>query len=483
MREDIPSRKRYALALPFARVAVIIANALVLAWPAIYNGFPLLYPDSMTYVSDGRVVACAVFLHAPSSYYGVRSLFYSLGILPFHWNVAVWPVIGMQSTLLAWVLWLVVRSFAPRHTVRRYLVLVLPLALLTSASWFSSFVMPDILGPVLYLIVFLLVYARDTLHRWERVCLYVVGWWAITAHATHLVLAVALCLILVLFAAVERCRFRVRLKATAQIAVMIFLAASAQLALHGYLYGRPSLNGEPRPYLMARIIADGPGKQYLEKNCANLQWTICKHLVELSSDSDAFLWDSSGIFEGSSEEDRARLAGEEMPLVLATLGAYPRELLVKSATNFRDQLFAFGAYGFDSSEWLVDQFDSALPACKATYLRSRQARGALPLDQVSEIQRWVVAISLVAILFLGSLLWRAHSTRLPGLFVVIASMVVLNALITGVLSVVDDRYQCRVIWLLPLLAEIMTLELLQYRGSTRRDANAEPERAEAVLTA
>ena len=41
---------------------------------------------------------------------------------------------------------------------------------------------------------------------------------------------------------------------------------AAQMALHGYLYGKPTLNGERPPYLMARIVADGPGRWYLEKN-------------------------------------------------------------------------------------------------------------------------------------------------------------------------------------------------------------------------
>jgi hypothetical protein len=64
--------------------AAVFLGALFLAWPAFYNGFPLLYPDSMTYLDDGRIVARAIFLHQFSSYYGMRSFFYSLGILPFH---------------------------------------------------------------------------------------------------------------------------------------------------------------------------------------------------------------------------------------------------------------------------------------------------------------------------------------------------------------------------------------------------------------
>src|ERR1017187_814746 len=78
----------------------VLLGALLLAWPAFYNGFPLLYPDSMTYLGDGPVVARALFLHQFSDYYGMRSFFYSLGILPLHWNLTPWPIVALQCLLV-----------------------------------------------------------------------------------------------------------------------------------------------------------------------------------------------------------------------------------------------------------------------------------------------------------------------------------------------------------------------------------------------
>src|ERR1035441_7158315 len=43
------------------RFAAVLLGALALALPAFYNGFPLLYADSMTYLDDGRIVARALF--------------------------------------------------------------------------------------------------------------------------------------------------------------------------------------------------------------------------------------------------------------------------------------------------------------------------------------------------------------------------------------------------------------------------------------
>lgn len=452
------------------RGAAVLLGALMLSWPALYNGFPLLYPDSMTYLGDGPVVARALFLRQFSSYYGVRSFFYSLGILGFHWNLNPWPVVALQCLLVAWVVWLVARLFAPRYTIVRYLALVLALSLLTSIGWYSSFIMPDVLGPILYLAIFLLVFAPETLSRGEKLALYPLAVWAATAHATHLVLAGGLCLLLAGVAVIERKGFPRRMKAVGGVAAIIAVAAGAQMALHGYLYGKPSLNGERPPYLTARIIADGPGRRYLENHCGEVKWAVCDHLGELTDDPDGFLWGADAVYEKISYGDQVRMRNEEMPFVLATIRAYPREQLARSAANFNQQLFAFGLYGFDSSTWILEQFDEVVPKARPGFVASRQARDALPLDLVTDIQWWSLAGSLVLIVVLIPVLWRRHSPQLAGLGFVVATMVVANAAITGVLSVVDDRYGCRVIWLAPLLAGMLLLDWLSQRKAARANA-------------
>ncbi|MGA2649483.1 MAG: hypothetical protein ABSF28_03120 [Terracidiphilus sp.] len=440
--------------------AAVLFGALMLSWPALYNGFPLLYPDSMTYLDDGRIVARAVFLHQLSDYYGMRSFFYSLGILPFHWNISPWPIVALQSLLVAWVLWLVVRTVATRRTVRCYLVIVFLLSMLTGVSWYSAFIMPDILGPLVYLSIYLLVFAPETLSRAERFSLYPIAVWGITAHTTHLMLAAGLWLLLVLFAAFERRHLRYRLRSLAEVAALLAVAAGAQLALHGYLYGKPSLNGEHPPYLMARILGDGTGRKYLDQHCPQVQWAICKHLGQLSGDSDDFLWGPDGAFASASDDDQQLMSQQEMPFVLATVRAYPREQLAASAANFWGQLRSFGIYGFDPSPYILDNFATTLPRARASYSASRQARGTLQLDLLTDVQLWTVLPSLGIIAVSIPLLWRRYSLRLAGLSLVVISIVLANAFVSGVLSVVDDRYGCRVIWLIPLLAAIFILDVL-----------------------
>ena len=79
---------------------------------------------------------------------------------------------------------------------------------------------------------------------------------------------------------------------------------------------------------------------------------------------------------------------------------------------------------------------------------------------MTDIQLWTVLPSLGIIMVSISLLGRRYSLRLAGLSLIVISIVLANAFVSGVLSVVDDRYGCRVIWLIPLLAAAFLLERL-----------------------
>jgi len=184
-----------------------------MAWPAFYNGYPLLYPDSMSYLEDGRLVARALFLRRFSADYGGRSFIYCLGILPLHWNVTPWPIVGLNALLTAYVIWLVVRSILPGSTITGYFVLVIPLSVVTGLGWFVSLIMPDIYGPVLYLSIYLVVFASETLSRAEYLLVMLVAWWSVASHVTHLMLAAGLCVVLTLPVLLRRRSARSRLRA------------------------------------------------------------------------------------------------------------------------------------------------------------------------------------------------------------------------------------------------------------------------------
>jgi hypothetical protein len=313
-----------------------------MAWPAFYNRSPLLYPDSISYLEDGRLVARALFLHKLSADYGGPSFIYCLGILPLHWNTNPWPIVGLNALLTSYVIWLVVRSILPQKTITGYFALVVPLSVLTGLGWFVSLVMPDVYGPVLYLCIYLLVFASEALSPAEHLLVVLIVW-SVASHVTHLMLAAGLCVFLALLLLLRRRSARPRLPPIGLVAMIIGTAAAAHMALHAYLYGEPTLNGKRAPFLMARVLIDGPGKKYLKQHCGDANLVIFDYLNQLPADTNDFLWKLDGICQTASPATKEELRREEMPLVLATLRGYPREELAISAAHYWEQLTTFGS--------------------------------------------------------------------------------------------------------------------------------------------
>jgi hypothetical protein len=351
------------------------------------------------------------------------------------------------------------------------MMLVPPLSVLTSLSWYVSLLMPDILGPFLYLAVYLLVFARETLSRRERIALYPLVWWAIASHTTHLLLVSGLCVLLLplLFLRIEDLPRRRR--GWAEVSLCVVLAAVSHLALHKYLYGETSLNGERPAFLTARIISDGPGRRYLEAHCipksdgqqdGEADWVICRYRDRLTNDVDNFLWAPDGIWESLSTEDQRLMVKQEGAFVAATVRAYPREQIRASLGNFWRQLLDFGLDDLDPSSYVLDDFASTMPAAKPYYLVSRQVGDEMPLDRFTAIQNVTVGVSVVLIALLAGLVLR-RGARLRGLSFVVVAMVVANAFVTGAMSMVDPRFESRVIWLVPLLAGLFVLVSIDAR--------------------
>jgi len=448
------------------RVGANLFAAIVLAWPAYYNRYPLLYPDSISYMGDGSNVARALFHREFSDYYGFRSLIYSLGILPFHLHVTPWPVVAFNALLASYVLWLLVRTLFQQLIVLHFLVIVLALSLFTGLGWLVGWVMPDLLGPLLYLSVFVLVFAGETLGVGERAALGAIAWWGVVAHASHLLLAIGLCPVLAAVLLLQGRGLRQSLRAVRPLAVILVVAVVSQVGLNWYLDDRPSLMGNRPPFLLARVLADGPGRWYVQKHCGVAPVGSCDQLKQVPDDAEDFLWGEHG-WVNASDDEQHQWNREEMPVVLGALSEYPRQELRIAAAHFWEQLLNYGVASYDANAWIAESIDVVLPGKSAVYQRSRQAHNLLDEDFFTSVQDWALYVSLLLIALWLIFARRLWTPRLSALSALILYVLLANAAVTGNFSNVEDRYQARVIWLLPLLALAFLLTWLGRRKSGR----------------
>jgi hypothetical protein len=192
--------------------------------------------------------------------------------------------------------------------------------------------------------------------------------------------------------------------------------------------------------------------------------TVCDQLKSTSDDAEEFLWGEQG-WANASTAVQGELRREEMTVVLGTLHDYPQEELRISAAHFWEQLLSYGLYSYDPNPWVVDSFDWALPGRASAYLGSRQAQGKLAVGFFSSLQHWAVAVSLVVIVLWVVFGHRRWSRNLVGLTVIVTYVILANAAVTACASNVEDRYQARVIWLVPLLSLVFLLTWLDHRFS------------------
>jgi hypothetical protein len=105
------------------------------------------------------------------------------------------------------------------------------------------------------------------------------------------------------------------------------------------------------------------------------------------------------------------------------------------------------------------RLDGILPGSRERFLRSRPREQAVHRPIFRGVQEIVTA--LAAVVVLGLLPWVGRRgaeplrSRLLGLAAVVVFVVFANAFVTGVLSGVYERYQGRVVWLVPLLAGLL----------------------------
>src|SRR5579872_136048 len=142
-------------------VAPILLAAASLLWPALRNGYPLVFSDTGTYLSQ-----------AIEHYAGWdRPVFYSFFLLPLHLTITTWPAIAVQALLTVYTFHLVHRALWPDASPWRLLPIVLLLAITTSLPWFVAQLMPDVFTGLLVLVLALLIFRPECLSIRERLFL------------------------------------------------------------------------------------------------------------------------------------------------------------------------------------------------------------------------------------------------------------------------------------------------------------------------
>jgi hypothetical protein len=453
------TKHRYAVPL------AIVAAALLLCWPAFYNGYPLLYADSASYLETLD----------PRKAHWARPVFYTIFLYPFHLRLWLWPTIFVQALIVAHLLHVALRIACGTVRAEAYLCTIGVLAACSSLPWFTSMIMPDVFIGVAVLGLFMLGLTLDRLSRTERWYFAILAAGAIACHFSHLAIAAGLVFVIAALKPAVGGRGQFRAAALGFLVAPVAVAGAAHLGANAFAGHGLSLSPASPIFMLARMVGDGTAQTYLREHCPERGYVLCQHLDDLPEDADHFLWDGDGVLHKAGG---LALREEAREIVAGAIAAYPGWQLQRVGANAIRQFFAF-----QNSDWL-DIADPAghvtgryirgfFPSGYPSYIASRQATGRLPGMVITLWHAFFAVVGLTASAFLFLEFGRRNDHTMAALFVVIVAALIGNALLTGGLSGVHGRYQGRIVWLVVLYAAIgaQYLYLCDTRESVlRRDA-------------
>nr|WP_246503727.1 hypothetical protein [Plastoroseomonas arctica] len=420
----------------------VLAGGALLGWPALLNGYPLVFIDTVSYL-EHTILWALPWDKAPA---------YGPALAAFHARVTLWGSLAAQLLLISWMVWLTQRGALGAARAGVHLAVCAALAGLTALPWFAATLMPDVLSGVAALAIFLLGFCAHRLSRAERVAVTAVGVLCVAAHLSHLVIALALVgLVLVL---------RRRVVPVLRAAMVPVLAAGVLLGVNLADSGRATLSQNGGIFLLARLQADGPAVETLRAHCPAAGWYLCDFTDRLPMDSDDFLWSpDSPVSQDTTGAQRfmgsVALAPEAGVILRATFAERPLAVLRAMAGNAARQL-ALARVGDTLGNEHLDlsarrMIRDGFPARElAAFDAGLQMRGALAEAAAPwlALHMPVLAASL-ALALLG--LARGGAEQ-RALVLVALGAIAANAFATGALSAPHDRYGARIIWLLPLAA-------------------------------
>jgi hypothetical protein len=458
----------------FQREALLLAaTVLLLLWPALLNGFPLMFPDSGIYlgIAYGRD-------------YGIdRSSFYGFLLKPVVTSLpgvaGLWLVASLQALIVAGALRLAQRRLMPSLGHGIALLWIGTIALLTSLPWHAAQVMPDAFSGVLVLLSWLAA-SRAAGEKGVRILWLWVFLLALT-HYTHLIL------FLCAAAATIACEYALRrdwrdcLRRVGAAALVVVSVVTLQAAANSAVHGRAVYSPGGPVFLFARLNEDGLVPRWLDRHCGrDAPEELCAARERIASDSQVLLWhDRNGIvarhvwFPPTAEE---RWRWVEM-MNRANRGAIrdePLPFLWNSAAATWAQFTTFAALDDECpvncvspSAGINETLRRYRPDALLAFQGSRQPGGGLGRDLVRSATSPVAALALLLLPLALVASWRRRDGDSLSLGAAIMLALVANAAMAGALSDVHDRYQSRLVWLPTFLLVGLALRWLGERGARR----------------
>lgn len=424
-------------------IVVVSFCALIACYYGFHNQFPLVYPDTGTYIHSG--FTGQVPLDRPIVY-GLFLRHISLGVSP-------WLVILVQGLIASWLLFKTVGFIATG--ISRTAILVTTTVLLVFATGFSfnvSILLPDIFCAFAILSMANLLF-HNGLNRIESTAM---SFLLVISTAAHLSNLPVLLMLLSVFAAIKFIRKSGNPSTWKKIGLSATLTLTAipMIMLLNVAHGSSArISSISHVFIINHFIEAGILKPYLDENCADKNYTLCNCKDNLSWNfiwsEESCLYDGGGWLATSEEYNQVISDLALSPSYWPVLIQKSLEYGVKQFFSFKTTLSPPQLAGTPPYDHISQRF----PNTKREYISSLQNQEKLSVSTINILEEWVVIISLGFLLVV--LIYSEKigiSTDLKWFILSVILFSVIGSFVSANLSTVEPRYQNRIVWIFPFLS-------------------------------
>ncbi len=441
------------------KVSSALAIAILVGiWPALYNAFPLLNPDS------GAYIAHAFISRPPID----RSVFYSYFIRASSLMMSPMWCVVVQSGIGTSLVFLLLRQHFPAVKAGVLsLVSILILSGLTPYAWFVSQLNPDIFMAYFVLAVLgLMRYTRNS--KGVNAYFILIIFIAASIHNSILLLCLLWCLAGIIYAFWKRARpLRNRLLLILTGTIAIYCLA-ANINYNVFRVFSPNPSGHV--FLMSRIAEMGLLKEVLKEECAVKNYEICKSDTGFNGRQWDFMWQDGWPHSGGRWlEPAVKKEYESIVSTTLTSGKYLKRYM---AANIKDAFFTLfetnvddgiHRFGENTSPW--NNVRAFYPQSFPAFQAAGQQKGAIDFPLINQVTRWGMLVLLVVTACMYLAKDRQNGFRNSYIILAATACCCLNIFITTSLSTYLGRFNARVIWVLPFS---FFLAYLQARDAVSR---------------
>jgi putative flippase GtrA len=491
---------------------IVAAGTAMIMAVILFNGRPSVFTDTDDYFTEGRTFVMAVAqtlhfkapdpppsspqeiadakqaaadLHMSHTEIGARSPFYGAFLYSSQRVANIWLTAGLQAAVGAWLMFLLWRTALPRAPLWTAYVAEASVAFASTLPFFAAFAMPDIFSGYAAISATLLLVFWDRLAVVERFAVAGLLALAMSFHTSHLLNTVAiLCVGGVLLYLLKAPR---RLAAASALAIVgAVLAASFANGLYKEAVHIKTGDEMRRPpFLALRVIADGPGRNYLRAACSkdDQAYVLCAFRNLPLTNSQDMLWSDDrkkGIFNVTTFDNRLEMEKQEDRFVLNAFLYDPFGQVFASLKNWAEQIVMVYLddplknphYYLTNDYWSTTNLPWLINRA-ADCGRDHWECGPRLSIEGSRVMHSILAI--VGLLLIGWRIaqpdlrrmilrrefdWNEDRTRLLTMLALLLAAVAINAFVCGALSGPFARYQARITWLITAAAALSTLSLI-----------------------